>query len=225
MTAEEVAVTVSIPQVYLDDSSINLWNFVKPQLGAAIGTALDNAVLFGTGAPATFPTGGVTAAAYCQSIADGTDALDTVNLAMGAVEAQGLRNTGMSADISVQGALRGVRDSTGAFLLNNPVASGSGTVSSLYGVPIVFGEYPVGQTTDFVTGNWNAVIIGVRQDIRYDMSDQGVLADTDGKVVVSAFQDDQVLMRAYARFGCIVVNPPTQKHPTGAKPFAKADLV
>lgn len=225
MTAEEVAVTVSIPQQYLDDSSINLWNFIRPQLGSAIATALDNAVVFGTDAPATFPAGGITDPAFCQATTAGTDSLDTVNKAMGAVEAQGLRNTGMAADISVLGGLRGVRDTSGAFLLTSPVATGAGAVSSLYGVPINFGQFPLGEVIDFITGNWQALIIGVRQDIRYDMSDQGVIADAAGKVVISAFQDDQVLMRAYARFGCLVILPPTQKFPNGAKPFASADMV
>jgi HK97 family phage major capsid protein len=225
MTAEEVAAVVAIPQAYLDDSSINLWNFIKPQLGSAISQAVDNAVLFGHNAPATWPTGGITAAAYCQDTPDGADALATVNDAMGLVEGQGLPVTGHSADLSVKSALRGVRDNNGALLLG-PSQVASPGAADLYGVPVVFGQYPVDvETIDFVTGDWDALLIGVRQDIRYDIDSSGVIADASGKVLVSAFQDDTVLMRVYARYGCIVINPPTQKYPDGALPFASASLV
>lgn len=223
MTAEEVACVISIPQVYLDDTSINLWDWARPQLGAAIALALDNAVLFGVGAPATFPVNGISAAAYCQAVASQVDALDGVNQAMSLVEAQGLPVNGSLADLSVKGALRGVRDNTGAFLLG-PSQGGSDATNNLYGTTVSWGQFPAGETSDYFTGDWKQCIVGVRQDIRYDMSDQGVLADASGKVLISAFQDDQVLMRAYARFGLLIINPPTQKFPTGAKPFASAEL-
>jgi HK97 family phage major capsid protein len=223
MTAEEVATTIAIPQAYLDDVSIDLWAWARPQLGAAIALALDNAVLFGTNAPATFPAGGVTAAAFCQDVPPGTDPLETVNDAYSAVEAQGLPVTGSLADLSVKGPLRGVRDSTGAFLLG-PGQSGSDAANSIYGQPVSWGQFPVGAADDFVTGNWSSLIVGVRQDIRYDLSDQGVIADSAGKVLITAFQDDQVLMRCHARFGVLVINPPTQKFPAGAKPFAKSTV-
>ena len=57
---------VAIPEAYLADSAINLWNFVRPQLASAIALALDNAVLFGLNAPASFPVGGITSALHCQ---------------------------------------------------------------------------------------------------------------------------------------------------------------
>src|SRR5262245_33258608 len=48
--AEEVAAVTAIPDQYLEDSSINLWAWVRPRLAEAIAIALDDAVLFGTDA-------------------------------------------------------------------------------------------------------------------------------------------------------------------------------
>ena len=221
MTAEEVAAVVAIPQAYLDDTSINLWNFIKPQLGDALSLAVDNAVLFGTGAPATWPVGGIASDTYSTLIPAGSDPLDTVNTAMGEVEAQGLPVTGHDADLAVKAALRGVRDNNGALLLGPSQIANAGQANDLYGVPVVWGQYPNAATINFFTGDWDALTIGVRQDIRYDIDSSGVIADAAGKVLVSAFQDDTVLMRVYARYGCLIVKPATQRVVTGAKPFAR----
>lgn len=225
MKAEEIAAVVAIPQSYLDDAAVNLWNFVRPQIASAIALALDNAVLFGINAPASFPAGGITSAAYCQTASGGAndDAATIVNDAMGLVEGEGLNVTGHVSDIKNQAVLRNIRDSTGAFLLG-PTAAQSSGLQSLWGYPIMWDQFPAGETEDFITGHWPALQIGVRQDITYAISDQAVVADGAGKVLISAFQDNTVVMKAHARFGMIVVKPPTQAHPTGVKPFANAAL-
>jgi HK97 family phage major capsid protein len=226
MKAEEIAAVVSIPQAYLDDTSVNLWGFVQPQLASAIARALDNAVLFGTNAPASFPVGGITSATYCQTATAtaGDDAATTANDAMALVEAQGLPVTGHVADIQAQAVLRNLRDNTGAFLLGPSAVQASG-LQTFWGYPITWDQFPATVTKDFVTGHWPALQIGVRQDITYAISDQAVVADATGKVLISAFQDNTVIMKAHARFGMIVTNPPTEKVPAGAKPFANAALV
>lgn len=218
LKAEEVGATVSIPQAYLDDSGINLWDAVRPELGAAIGRAIDNAVLFGVGAPASFPAGGIVAG--LTPVAAGTDAVATVNAAMAEVEASGLPVTGHAADLVVKSVLRGVRDANGALLLGFDQVNNV-NVPTLYGVPIVW-QLLDDDVIDFITGDWTKLIIGVRQDIRYDLSNDGVIADSAGKVIVSAFQDDQVLMRVYMRLGCVLAKPVGPRGPT--QPFAVADL-
>jgi HK97 family phage major capsid protein len=222
MKAEEVAAVVAIPQAYLDDSAINLWNFVRPQLGSAIARALDFAVLFGINAPASFPAGGLTSASYCQAATAGTDAAGTVNNAMGLVEQQGLAVTGHTADMLDQAVLRNIRDNTGAFLLG-PNTAQSGGLQTLWGHPIVWDSWPY-MGIDFITGYWLALQVGVRQDITYALSDQAVIADAAGNVVISAFQDNIVVMKAEARFGMLVTNPPTERFPGGALPFASTKL-
>ena len=222
MKAEEIAAVIAIPQNYLDDTTIDLWGYARPLLAQAIAVALDNAVIWGVGAPASYPTGGIADPAFSTVVTTGTDPLDTVNAAFGAVEAQGLPVTGADADLVVKAALRGVRDTNGAFLLG-PQQAESAAPNSLYGVPLMFTLISQ-QAQDFIAGDWDALMMGVRQDISYDTSTDGIIADDTGKVLVSAFQDDQVLMRVHARFGCVVAQPVTARAPAGGKPFAIADV-
>jgi HK97 family phage major capsid protein len=220
MKAEEVAAVVGIPNVYIEDSSINLWAFVRPLLAEAIAAALDDAVIFGTDAPASFPTGGLAAMALAASA--GTDVADTLNNAFMAVENSGLSITGSAADIAVRGALRNARDSDGAMLCGCDWIDGRER-TSLFGYPIAY--VPLSETApDFITGAWRYAILGVRQDIRYDLSNQAVVADDAGNVVISAWQDNTTLMKVWARFAFVVVRPVTRRCPNGATPFAKATL-
>lgn len=218
LKAEEVAATVAIPQAYLDDSGVNLWSAVRPELGAALGRAVDNAVLFGTGAPASFPAGGITNGAPVAPAA--ADAVETVNQAMALVENSGLPVTGHAADLRVKSVLRGVRDTNNALLLGFDQV-GANTVQTLYGVPIVW-QLLESASIDFITGDWDMLIIGVRQDIRYETSTDGVLADATGKVIISAFQQDSVLMRVYMRLGCVLAKPVGPRGQT--VPFAVSQL-
>lgn len=222
LSAEEVAAVISIPDAYVEDVSMNLWNYARPLLSEAIGIALDLAALWGVDSPPTFPAGGV--AAVAAEVGAGQDSIDTVNQAMSAVETQGLRVTGHAADLAVRGALRGVRDAQGAFLLGPAAAAAAGGLQELYGVPIAFGSFPIEASNDFITGDWSKLIIGVRNDIRFHMSSEGVIADEDGKVVVSAWQDNQTLMKVWARYGVVIMKPVTRRAPDGANPFAMATL-
>ena len=137
--AEEVAAVTAIPDVYLEDSTINLWGWVRPRLAEAIAVAVDSAMLFGTNAPATFPAGGINAVA--QGIAAGaTDVVDALNDAMAVVEGQGLPVTGTAADLTVRSKLRNARATTGELLLDESGVSGvtTGSVGSIYGAPIAY---------------------------------------------------------------------------------------
>lgn len=223
LRAEEIAAVIGIPNKMVDDNTINLWTFVRPLLAQAIAVGLDNAVFWGTGAPTSWamPTGlnGIAAAQ-----AAGIDSVDTINLAMSRVEAQGLNVTGHAADTEVRGFLRGVRDDNGALLLgvNQTAAYAQQT---LYGLPVTyvpFTQRPAG--INYFTGAWEYVHIGVRQDIRFETSTDGVIAGAGNIVEVSAFQDNVTLMKVFARFACVVTRPVTPRQPAGANPLAKAPL-
>jgi HK97 family phage major capsid protein len=220
--AEEVAAVTAIPDVYLEDASINLWAWVRPRLAEAIAIALDEAVLFGHNNPATFPGGGVIDVDTCTTVAPGYDAADTVNLAMSAVEAQGLEVDGDCADVTVRGMLRGLRDSMGALLLGYDQINGKDT-QTLWGIPIAYTPFVTG-AVNFITGDWDSLVIGVRQDIRYAMDPSAVIADDTGKVIISGFQDNTTPLKVWARFGCTIINPVTRLAPNGALPFAATKL-
>ena len=223
LTAEEVAAVVAIPDKMIEDSSINLWNYSRPLIAEAIGRAVDGAILFGVNAPASFPVGGV----YGRAVAvnAGSDAIDTVNKAMAQVEGQGLDPTGHAAHLTVRSLLRGLRATTNELILGE-TSIGDYAVPTIYGLPTSYIPFQgmTGVTPgDLITGNWRYLVIGVRQDIRYEIDPSGVIADAAGVVVVSGFQDNVTPMKVWARFGAVVIDPVTAIVPSGAKAFAKAD--
>ena len=52
--AEEVAVIIPIPEAVLDDSNYDIWGEVRPRISEAMGKTIDQAILFGVGAPTTW---------------------------------------------------------------------------------------------------------------------------------------------------------------------------
>jgi HK97 family phage major capsid protein len=236
ITAEEIAAVVAIPQQYLDDNTINLWNWARPKMAEAIAIRLDETVLFGgAGIPATFPVGGVCSNTFSTAVGGGAgpfpsaiDAVDAVNNAMSYVEGQGLNVTGHSADIGSKGRFRGVRDQTGALLLGTEQV-GTKQRPTLYGEPIAYSQYagnpPNTGNISFITGAWNYLVIGVREDIRFRIDPSGTIADDAGKVLVSGFQDNVVPCKIWARFACGIIKPVTPRVPGGAVPFARTNLL
>ena len=223
LTAEEVAAVVAIPDKMLEDTSINLWGYVRPLMSQAIAMALDGAALFGVNAPASFPAGGVRG--HAAAVNAGTDAADTVNKMMAAVEANGLDPNGTAADLTVRSLLRGLRATTGELILG-VTSLGDYEVPSIYGVPAAYTPFQ-GKTgispADAITGDWRWAILGVRQDIRFQLDPSGVIADASGVVQVSGFQDNVTPCKIWARFGFVIVDPVTVLVPAGANAFAKAD--
>jgi len=224
--AEEVAAVTAIPDAYLEDSEINIWAWVRPRLAEAIAIALDNAVFYGLNCPASFPVGGLLSDTYSVRVphADVIDAVDAVNKAMGAVEAQGVQVNGHASDLLGKSMFRGVRDANGALLL------GEGQVNNqarptLYGLPIAYNPWSQVTSADFITGGWQNLIIGVRQDIRYNLDPSGVIINpATGSVLVSGFQHNTTPLKVWARFGVTIVKPVTPRLPNGATPFAKVML-
>lgn len=224
ITAEEIAAVAAIPEQYLDDNQVNIWSWARPRLAEAIAVRLDETVMFGgAGIPASFPVGGLAAAAYSLPVTEGLDAVDGVNAAMSAVERQGLAVTGHSADLSVKGMLRGVRDQNGALLLGTEQV-GNMERPTLYGAPISYSEYAATTAVELFTGAWQYLVIGVRTDIRFRIDPSGVIANDAGVVQVSGFQDNVVPCKIWARFACGIVKPVTKRVPAGATPFAKVRL-
>jgi HK97 family phage major capsid protein len=222
LTAEEVAAVIAIPDKMIEDTSINLWGYCRPLLSQAIAMALDGAVLFGVNAPATFPAGGVRA--HAAAVNAGADAADTINKTMGAVEGQGLDPDGTAADLTVRSRLRGLRATTGELILGVQ-SLGDYQVPTLYGVPAAYtpfqGKAGVAPA-DVIVGDWDWAVLGVRQDIRFQIDPSGVIADASGVVQVSGFQDNVTPMKVWARFGFVIIDPVTVLVPAGANAFAKS---
>jgi len=225
LTAEEVAAVIGIPDAMVEDNTINLWAYCRPLVAQAIARALDDAVIFGLTPPASFPSGGVLGRA--TGVNAGVDAVDTINKTMAQVEGQMLDVTGHCTSLVSRSLLRGVRATGSGEPLLGVAQYGSYAQPTLYGLPITYipWHYSTGAApATYIAGNWKYLVIGVRQDIRYEINPAGVIADAAGVVLVSGFQDNVTPMKVWARFGCALINPVTAEKPAGAVAFAKSAL-
>lgn len=219
LTPEEVAAVIAIPQAYIDDAGIPIWPAVRNRLAEAIAYSIDSAVLFGVDAPPSFPEGGIVAGAS-GPFTDPDISIAVAN-AMSSVEDRGVGVTGHAAAVTVRGALRLLRNAAGDPVLLNSVAGGA-LANQLYGYDVAFsnnGAFDT-ETADLITGNWNMLVVGVRQDMSFDMSEDAVLTDAAGVVVANAFQDDLVVMRVHMRLGVVVGSPVTRISEEPVYPFA-----
>ena len=127
---EEIALTLYIPDAYLDDAGFPVWESVRTEVAKAIGKTLDGAVLYGVGAPASYPAGGI--AALAGAAQSGTDALEAIDAAATAIEATGLVPNGIVAGAAIGSALRAAYREVGALPSTVPE-------QTIYGMPVAAG--------------------------------------------------------------------------------------
>jgi HK97 family phage major capsid protein len=202
---------------------------VRPYIIEALGAKIDEATLFGVDKPASFPEAIVDAAITAgqstqvgdtEYSAGNSDIAADVNEVMGDVEEAGFGVTGFATRIQFKGRLRGLRDQNGGPIFN-PSLTGE-TPSRLYDVPIVYpdGNGAWAQTdAQLIAGDWTKAILGIRQDITFQMFTDGVISDDDGKVILNLMQQDSSAMRVVMRVGFVVANPISRRGGSGY-PFA-----
>jgi HK97 family phage major capsid protein len=228
MTAEELAVLVPIPNAVVDDTSIPLWSEVRPLLVEAIGKKVDQATLFGVDKPASFPTAaipGAIAAGNVVEVGTGADiAVDVATMA-GLVAKDGFSVNGFAASPGLQWELVGLRSQQGVPIYTPSLSAG--TPAGLYGFPlneVLNGAWDPSVLT-LLGADWTKFVIGVRQDMTFDMFDQMVISDAAGKVIFNAAQQDSKVMRVVFRVGFQVANPLTRINPNSATRYPAGVLV
>ena len=222
INAEELAVIVPIPESVLNDADYDIWGEVQPQIMSAFGKAFDQAVLYGTNAPAAWPDDlltGATAAGHAVTLGAGVDLYEDILGVDGMnakVEEDGFAVNGHIAALSMRAKLRGLRD-----LQLNPIFNRviqAGTNYELDGAPI---EFPttgamVPASSLMFSGDWSQLVYAMRQDITYTLAREGVITDAGGLVVFNLFQQDMVALRAVIRLGWALPNPMNAVNPTAA---------
>jgi len=120
LVAEELAVIVPIPEKLLDDVDYDLWDEIRPLLEEAIAIAVEEAIFFGVGKPASWPAAIVPAAiAAGNSVVRGTssvDVADDLNNVLTTVEVDGYAPNGWWMRPQFKSSLRGLRDANKDFL-------------------------------------------------------------------------------------------------------------
>lgn len=210
MTAEELAVIVPIPENIIADSEINLWAEIRPYIAEAIGKKVDEAAIFGTDKPASWPEAIVPKAKAIGNVAaqgTGTDLAADVTALAEKMAKQGFNVNGFASQPGLNWQLMGLRDSSGRPVYTPDLQTpGAG---SLYGYPlneVNNGAWDASKAV-LLMADWGNFVCGVRQDVSYKMLDQAVITDDDGKVVLNLAQQDCVAMRVTFRVAFQVTNP------------------
>ncbi|MCL1838663.1 MAG: phage major capsid protein [Propionibacteriaceae bacterium] len=212
ITAEEVATIIPIPDALVSDSNVPLWDQVRPLVAEAIGLKIDQAVLFGVDKPSSWPAGLVPAATAAGNVVEdtGTDFWKSVSELAEKIDTKGFAINAFACRPGLSWRLRGARDGNGRPIFDSQLNE-SGKFS-LFGFPL--DEVRNGawdpEVADLLAIDWSKVILGVRQDITYDMFSEGVISDDDGKVVLNLMQQDTKALRVVTRVGYQVAVPMTR---------------
>lgn len=219
ITAEELAVLAPVPNAVIDDTSLDVWGELRPLLVEAIGKKVDQATLFGVDKPASFPTavvpGAIAAGNFVETNAAG-DIPQHIALIAQKVEEDGFSVDGFAAKPGLQWQLIGLRAEDGHPLYTPALSPGQ--PSGLYGFPL--NEVKNGawdsSVVSLIAADWTKFVVGVRQDMTFDLFDQMVISDADGKVIFNAAQQDSKVLRLVFRCGFQIANPLTRVNPNNS---------
>lgn len=224
LTAEEIAVIVPIHENVFDDTSLNVWEEVRPRIAEALGAVLDGAVLFGTNKPSSWPSSledGARSAGNLYSAATTGDLAEDINQTWALVEADGFDVNVNYAKRSLRASLRGLRDDN-----NNPIyldsLRGDGRADMIYGADLHWvrnGAWvnavasPAGGAT-LIAGDRNMAILGIRQDVQYKILTEATVGS------LNLAERDMIAIRAKFRVAFQVADPTTIEGGSSAYPFA-----
>lgn len=232
LEAEEIAGIVVIPENVIDDADpeFNLWAEIRPRIVEAVGGALDAAVFFGTGAPASWITNGavglVPAAIAAGNVyvegASGVDIAEDINQTIALVEDDGYDATTAYARRRLRAQLRGLRDDNGQPIIQPPTAGSN--VPSLYGADLQWvtnGSWD-SSAAKLLVGDASKAVLGLRQDITYKFLDQAsVTISVEGvPTLISLAENDLIGLRFKMRVGFQTAESPTKDGGADAFPFA-----
>lgn len=227
LTAEELAVIVPIPENVFDDSSFGVWEEVRPRVAEAMGKAVDEAVFFGTAAPASFDDslyeGAVAAGQTYEEGTSGVDLAEDINQTWGLVEATGNDVNAQYVSRRIRVRLRGLRDQNNQPIYLESLRS-DGSDRSLMGEDLLFvqnGAWDSDLAT-LIAGDSTKAIIGIRQDVTYKILTEATLTDGSGNVTYSLAEQDMIGLRAKFRMGFVVAD--TLQSETDAQEFPFAAL-
>jgi HK97 family phage major capsid protein len=233
LVVEELATIIPIPQAYLDDADVPIWDEVQPRMVEAAGNLIDQAIFWDIAKPSTWGTSIVGGAVNAGnvSLAGGTTDFGTDITGLADTMSQtGYNVNGFVGRPGLNWHLAGLRSSQGIpiyqSVMGSDMSSSQGLNGNLYGYPITMPDNGAFQSTDaqLIMGDFSKAIIGVRQDISFKLFTEGVISNDSGAVVLNLMQQDAVAMRMVMRLAYATVNPVTIMQPnkgiTTRWPFA-----
>lgn len=220
INAEELAVIVPIPEAVLADSSYDIWAQVRPRIAEAFARKIDQAALFSTDKPTSWPAGIVAGAIAASNVvthsatATGAD-LYTELFGEGGVvslvEDKGLPVNNFIGSVKTKSMLRGAQDLNGQPIFTPAYSNGSGSAfrDAIAGVGVEFVNPVIWDDTVglLMAGDFSLVRYAMRQDITYKLLSEATITDSTGAVVYNLAQMDMVALRAVMRIGWALPKP------------------
>lgn len=229
MFAEELAVTIPIPDAYIDDVGVDLFTEIQPRLSEAFAEALDAAVFFGVDSPWVNPDADsiykrLVAAGNVQQLGTADDIAGDVAVLGLKLAEQGYALTNFASEVGFNWKLAAERTTAGVSPYG-PVSAVDTLPGSLFGRPQMEVRDGAWDSTkaNLICGDFSRyAMIGVRQDITFKMFDQGVITDNTGAVQYNSITNDLKILRVVARFAFASVAPISRLNPTygDGYPFA-----
>lgn len=209
--AKKLGVIIPTTREKLDDTVIDVFKTVQPQIVEAFYKAIDEACLFGINSPFQDSIYSV-AMANGNAIALGTNnKLDLdISDVMSLIETNGYDVEGFISNIAFKNQLRKLRDTNGNQLYVQGLTTGNGNVyDTLYSLPITFNRNNAWDASKAIciAGNWSYSIIGVRAQIEYEILKEATLTSVtmaDGALLNLA-ERDMIAVRATMRLGFLPV--------------------
>lgn len=224
LDAEELAVIVVVPENVLEDSDYDIWGEVKPKLLEAFGLAFDQAVFYGTNAPAIWPDAIVPASVAVNnyvalgSLGDLYDDIMGDGGLISKVEEDGFMVNGHVSAMTMRGKLRGLREKSadgtngGQPIFKALYKEGvqGATRYELDGERMIFprnGSIDPSQSL-LISGDWSQLVYAIRKDITWKILSEAVIQDpVTGEILYNLAQQDAVAIRAVMRLAWQVPNP------------------
>jgi HK97 family phage major capsid protein len=228
LVVEELATIIPVPKAYLDDADVDVWAQVQPRMVEALGALIDSAVFWNVAKPTTWgqaiydgavAAGNVVQDGYLDSA--GTESADDFGQSIAALgdamSQTGYTVDGFAARPGLGWRLKGLRSEQGVPIYAPDMQNGKATGNSLlYGytmTEVKNGSWQ-GAKAQVLCGDWTKAVIGLRQDISFQMTDVGVISNDSGQVVLNLLQQNAVAMKLTFRMAYATANPVTIMQPT-----------
>lgn len=204
MHAKKIAVIIPVTKEKLNDTTIDVFGELKPQIAEAFYTAIDKACLFGTSSPFEKNVLGVATEAS-NVITRNTQSLDLdISDVMAEIEDKNLDPNGFIGHYGIKKELRNLRDANG-----NQLAVLGMKENSLYDLPLSFsrnGGFDKTQA-ELLCGDWSKSIVGIREGIEFEILKEATLQSVtmgDDKPL-SLAENDMIAIKATMRLAYLPI--------------------
>ena len=204
MHAKKIAVIIPVTKEKLNDTTIDVFGELKPQIAEAFYTAIDKACLFGTASPFEKNVLGVATAAN-NVITRNTQSLDLdISDVMAEIEDKNLDPNGFVGHYGIKKELRNLRDANG-----NQLAVLGMKENSLYDLPLSFsrnGGFDKTQA-ELLCGDWSKSIVGIREGIEFEILTEATLQSVtmEDSKPLSLAENDMIAIKATMRLAYLPI--------------------